>query len=110
MYRLKSAFGGKLKNRKIHNQKIEAALRHNQENLIAQQAAKRALHAQVDNLTYMLMTSLAWTLKAWFFSEFSGKRINPNTLTGKYKLVTSEGLVKNQVAVLTFYQVRIFIS
>ncbi len=27
MYRLKSAFGGKLKNRKIHNQKTEAALR-----------------------------------------------------------------------------------
>lgn len=41
----------------------------NQENLIAQLAALRALHAPVDNLTsnwaYMLMTSLAWTLKAW---------------------------------------------
>ena len=41
----------------------------NQENLIAQLAAQRALHAPVDNLTsnwaYMLMTSLAWTLKAW---------------------------------------------
>ncbi len=40
----------------------------NQENLIAQLAAQRALHAPVDNLTsnwaYMLMTSLAWTLKA----------------------------------------------
>jgi hypothetical protein len=42
----------------------------NQENLIAQLSAVRALHAPVDNLTsnwaYMLMTSLAWTLKAWF--------------------------------------------
>lgn len=41
----------------------------NQENLIAQLAAQRALHAPVDNLTsnwaYMLMTCLAWTLKAW---------------------------------------------
>lgn len=41
----------------------------NQENLIAQLAALRALHAPVDNLTsnwaYMVMTSLAWTLKAW---------------------------------------------
>jgi hypothetical protein len=41
----------------------------NQENLIAQLAALRALHAPVDNLTsnwaYMAMTSLAWTLKAW---------------------------------------------
>jgi hypothetical protein len=40
-----------------------------QENLIAQLSALRALHAPVDNLTsnwaYMLMTSLAWTLKAW---------------------------------------------
>ncbi len=40
-----------------------------QENLIAQLAAVRALHAPVDNLTsnwaYMVMTSLAWTLKAW---------------------------------------------
>jgi hypothetical protein len=41
----------------------------NQENLIAQLAASRSLNAPVDNLisngAYMLMTSLAWTLKAW---------------------------------------------
>jgi hypothetical protein len=41
-----------------------------QENLIAQLRAIRALHAPVDNLlsnwAYMVMTSLAWTLKAWF--------------------------------------------
>ena len=41
-----------------------------QENLIAQLKAIRALHAPVDNLlsnwAYMVMTSLAWTLKAWF--------------------------------------------
>ncbi len=40
-----------------------------QENVIAQLAAVRALHAPVDNLrsneAYMLMTSLAWNLKAW---------------------------------------------
>jgi hypothetical protein len=40
-----------------------------QENVIAQLAALRALHAPVDNLTsngaYMLMTALAWNLKAW---------------------------------------------
>jgi len=37
--------------------------------LIAQLSALRALHAPVDNLisnwAYMVMTSLAWTLKAW---------------------------------------------
>jgi len=41
-----------------------------QENLIAQLKAIRALHAPVDNLVsnwaYMVMASLAWTLKAWF--------------------------------------------
>ena len=40
-----------------------------QENLLAQLNACRALHAPVDNLTsneaYMLMTALAWNLKAW---------------------------------------------
>ena len=40
-----------------------------QENLLAQLNACRALHAPVDNLlsnwAYMLMASLAWNLKAW---------------------------------------------
>lgn len=40
-----------------------------QENVIAQLKALRALHSPVDNLTsngaYMLMTALAWNLKAW---------------------------------------------
>ncbi len=40
-----------------------------QENLLAQLKSCRALHAPVDNLTsnaaYMLMTALAWNLKAW---------------------------------------------
>lgn len=40
-----------------------------QENLIAQLKAIRALHAPVDNLlsnwAYMVISSLAWTLKAW---------------------------------------------
>lgn len=40
-----------------------------QENYIAQLQSLRALHAPVDNLlsneAYMLMTSLAWNLKAW---------------------------------------------
>jgi hypothetical protein len=40
-----------------------------QENLLAQLSACRALHAPVDNLlsnwAYMLMTALAWNLKAW---------------------------------------------
>ncbi|MFQ5474158.1 MAG: IS1380 family transposase, partial [Dehalococcoidia bacterium] len=42
----------------------------NQENLNAQLKAVRALHAPVDHLVsnwaYMVMASLAWTLKAWF--------------------------------------------
>ncbi len=40
-----------------------------QENILAQLNAVRSLHAPVDNLTsneaYMLITSLAWNLKAW---------------------------------------------
>lgn len=49
----------------------EARQRCNQENLIAQlKSGVRALHAPVNALNangaYMLMTSLAWTLKAWF--------------------------------------------
>jgi hypothetical protein len=40
-----------------------------QENVLAQLKAVRALHAPVNNLTsneaYMLMTALAWNLKAW---------------------------------------------
>ncbi len=40
-----------------------------QENILAQLKGLRALHAPVDNLTsngaYMVMTSLAWNLKAW---------------------------------------------
>ncbi len=40
-----------------------------QENILAQLKAVRALHAPIDNLTsneaYMLMTALAWNLKAW---------------------------------------------
>jgi hypothetical protein len=40
-----------------------------QENVLAQLKAVRALHAPVDNLTsneaYMLMTALAWNLKVW---------------------------------------------
>ena len=50
---------------------FEANARCNQENLIAQlKNGVRALHAPVDNLVsnwaYMVMASLAWTLKAWF--------------------------------------------
>lgn len=48
---------------------FEANDRCQQENVLAQLGACRALHAPVDNLVsnnaYMLMTSLAWNLKAW---------------------------------------------
>jgi Transposase DDE domain group 1 len=50
---------------------FEANDRCNQENLIAQlKSGVRALHAPLDNLesnwAYMLMTALAWNLKAWW--------------------------------------------
>jgi len=50
---------------------FEANDRCNQENLLAQlKGGVRALHAPVDNLVsnwaYMVMVSLAWSLKAWF--------------------------------------------
>jgi hypothetical protein len=48
---------------------FQANHRCNQENLLAQLNAVRALHAPLDNLlsnnAYMLITSLAWNLKAW---------------------------------------------
>jgi hypothetical protein len=54
-----------------HEIVLRANKRCNQENLIAQlKSGVRALHAPVDNLesnwAYMIMASLAWTLKAWF--------------------------------------------
>jgi len=48
---------------------LSANNRSGQENIVAQLASLRALHAPVDNLlsneAYMLMTALAWNLKAW---------------------------------------------
>jgi hypothetical protein len=48
---------------------LDANDRCQQENILAQLNAVRALHAPLDNLlsnnAYMLMTSLAWNLKAW---------------------------------------------
>lgn len=48
---------------------FNANARCDQENVLAQLQACRALHAPVDNLTsnwaYMVMTALAWNLKAW---------------------------------------------
>ena len=48
---------------------LEARGRCDQENLIAQLKALRALHAPVNTLdanrAYMTMAALAWTLKAW---------------------------------------------
>lgn len=47
----------------------ESNKRCNQENVLAQLGAARALHAPVDELVsnwaYMVMASLSWTLKAW---------------------------------------------
>lgn len=49
-----------------------------QENVLAQLAAVRALHAPVDNLlsneAYMLMTALAWNLKAWLALSLEVRR------------------------------------
>lgn len=59
---------------------FEANDRCQQENVLAQLGACRALHAPVDNLlsnnAYMLITSLAWNLKAWlalWLPEASGQ-------------------------------------
>lgn len=54
-----------------------------QENVLAQLGACRALHAPVDNLisnnAYMLMTSLAWNLKAWLALMLPGRCDPPTT-------------------------------
>ena len=54
---------------------FESNKRCNQENVIAQLNAARALHAPVDELAsnwaYMVMASLSWTLKAWIALSIS---------------------------------------
>jgi hypothetical protein len=67
-----------------------------QENVIAQLAAVRALHAPVDNLlsngAYMLMTALAWNLKAWLALSLEVKpgRGHAEQQTQKSKLLGLE--------------------
>jgi hypothetical protein len=68
----------------------------NQENHLAQLYSARALHAPVDNLlsneAYMLMTSLAWNLKAWLalqLPEPAGRRGQPQRAE-KQKLLKLE--------------------
>jgi len=61
---------------------LEANNRCNQENLIAQlQGGVRALHAPVDTLlsnwAWMVMTALAWDLKAWLALSLPEKEGNP---------------------------------
>jgi hypothetical protein len=67
-----------------------------QENVLAQLGACRALHAPVDNLlsnnAYMLITSLAWNLKAWlalWLPESSG-RSKATQAEQKRRLLTME--------------------
>lgn len=54
-----------------------------QENVLAQLAALRALHAPVDNLlsneAYMLLTALAWNLKAWLALSLPEDTPSPST-------------------------------
>lgn len=58
-----------------------------QENILAQLAALRALHAPVDNLlsneAYMLMTALAWNLKAWLALSLPEHTPSPTRATPK---------------------------
>lgn len=68
-----------------------------QENKIAQLRSVRALHAPVDNLlsnaAYMLMTSLAWNLKAWLalsLPEPAGGRQREARRTEKRTLLNME--------------------
>jgi hypothetical protein len=67
-----------------------------QENVLAQLAACRALHAPVDNLisnnAYMLITSLAWNLKAWLALSLPGSSdLEPDDRTApKRRLLTME--------------------
>ncbi len=67
-----------------------------QENLISQLAAVRALHAPLDNLrsneAYMLMTALAWNLKAWLALSLDVKpgRLQAEQQAQKSKLLGLE--------------------
>jgi len=67
-----------------------------QENILAQLKAVRALHAPVDNLisneAYMLMTALAWNLKAWLALRLPVKkgRWQERHLEQQKKLLTME--------------------
>jgi hypothetical protein len=67
-----------------------------QENVISQLAAVRALHAPLDNLrsneAYMLMTALAWNLKAWLALSLEVKpgRLQAEQQAQKSKLLGLE--------------------
>ncbi|MBI3866865.1 MAG: hypothetical protein HY290_33715 [Planctomycetia bacterium] len=67
---------------------LDANDRCQQENILAQLNAVRALHAPFDNLlsnnAYMLITSLAWNLKAWLALRVGvfGRRLILNGLVG----------------------------
>ncbi len=67
-----------------------------QENLLAQLGAVRALHAPLDNLlsnnAYMLITSLAWNLKAWLALSLAEPRgtNREDRVEQKRKLLTME--------------------
>ena len=78
-----------------------------QENVIAQLAAVRALHAPVDNLlsneAYMLTTALAWNLKAWLALSLPEKAVAATpSKHGKHLPKTNQPSEKQRLLGLEF--------
>jgi hypothetical protein len=79
-----------------------------QENILAQLSALRALHAPVDNLlsneAYMLMTALGWNLKAWLALALpeEAPRGKASTKRGKQAKETSGPSPKRRLLAMEF--------
>lgn len=73
---------------------FQANHRCQQENIVAQLKAVRALHAPLDNLlsnhAYMLITSLAWNLKAWLALSLPAAPAGTQLARQKRNLLTME--------------------
>jgi hypothetical protein len=77
-----------------------------QENVLAQLKEVRALHAPVDNLlsneAYMVMTSLAWNLKAWLALSLPELELDEQSSEGAVQQAATQSPAKQRLLGLEF--------
>ncbi len=86
----------------------------NQENVIAQLNAARALHAPVDELisnwAYMVMASLSWTLKAWIALSIPEEPIENTCKPSKKAVKEANKKIKEEKTRLLRMEHRTFVE